>query len=24
MEEITNFIMDYFDDKIDTKARDLP
>jgi len=24
MEEITNFITNYFDDKVDTKARDLP
>jgi len=24
MEEITNFIANYFDDKVDTKASDLP
>jgi len=24
MEEITNFIANYFDDSIDAKARDLP
>ena len=24
MEEITTFIANYFDDKVDTKARDLP